>query len=260
MKPEYIDTHAHLYFDKFDEDRNQVIQRTIDNKVAVINIGTDLDSSKKALELADQNENYYAVIGFHPIYVRDSTMEEFKDLEKLVKHPKCIGIGECGLDYFREEDKEFAEIQKDFFIRQITLAIENDKPLVIHCRDAWEDVLDILKVYKEVNENLRLNFHFFNQVIERAKQIIDLGFQFSFTGVITFAKELEEVVTFAPIDKIMSETDSPYAAPKRKRGKRNEPSFVIEVVEKISELKGLPIEEVKKQLLKNAEDFFGIKF
>jgi TatD DNase family protein len=265
MKPEYIDTHAHLYFDEYDEDRSDVIKRCEDNKVAVINIGTDLESSKKVLELAEQNKNFYGVIGFHPVYVKDSSSKDFKEFEKLIKHPKCVGIGECGLDYFRDEDKEVAEMQKEFFIRQIGLALDYDKPLVIHCRDArssggqaWREVLDILKVYKEVHPELKVNFHFFNQDPALAKEILELGFQFSFTGVITFAKELEEVVKFAPLDKIMSETDSPFVAPKNNRGKRNEPSYVIEVVEKIAELKELEVEKVKKQLMSNAEEFFGL--
>lgn len=261
----YIDTHAHLYFENYDDDRDDVIARTIDKNVAVINIGTDLESSKKVLALAEKHDHMYGVIGFHPIYVKDSKVEDFKEFEKMLSHPKCVGIGECGLDYFRPEDKEQAEKQKEFFIRQIALALEYKKPLVIHCRDAsplggdaWAEVLDILKVYKETNPELRVNFHFFNQDKKLAEEILNSGFQFSFTGVITFAKELEEIVKFAPLDKIMSETDSPFVAPKSHRGQRNEPTYVIDVVEKIAELKGLDVEEVRKVVLKNAEEFFGI--
>lgn len=262
MKPEYIDTHAHLDFDDYKEDFDEVIQRTIDNKVAVITIGTDLEKSRKALEIAEKYDHVWAVIGFHPLYTNDSKVEEFKEFEQMIKHPKCVGIGECGLDYSDSPDKEK---QKEFFIRQIALAIENNKPLIIHCRDvsplggqAWDDTLEILKVYKETNPELKVNFHFFNQDQKRAEEILNSGFQYSFTGIITFVSELEDRVKNTPIEKLMSETDAPFVAPKSKRGKRNEPSYVIEIVEKIAELKGLPVEEVKKQLIKNAEEFFSI--
>lgn len=270
MKPEYIDTHAHLDFEDYKDDFEEVIQRTIDNKVAVITIGTNLEKSKKALELAEKYDHLWAVIGFHPLYTNESKIEEFKEFEQMIKHPKCVGIGECGLDYSENPNKE---LQKEYFIRQIALAIENNKPLVIHCRDsqnqssdehgtgqAWDDTLEILKVYKETSPELKVNFHFFNQDENRAKEILDLGFQYSFTGIITFVKGLEELVKMSPLGKLMSETDSPFVAPKSKRGQRNEPIYVIEIVEKIAELKELPIEEVKKQLLKNAENFFGLTF
>lgn len=265
IKPEYIDTHAHLDFEDYKEDFDEVIQRTIDNKVAVITIGTNLEKSKKALEIAEKYDHVWAVIGFHPLYVEESSIEEFKEFEQMLKHPKCVGIGECGLDYSEkrevksEKSFNFArDKQKEFFIRQIVLAIENKKPLVIHCRDSWDDTLEILKVYKETNPELKVNFHFFNQDQKRAEEILDSGFQYSFTGIITFVKDLEELVKNSPIEKLMSETDAPFVAPKSKRGQRNEPTYVIEIVEKIAELKGLPIKDVKKQLLKNAEEFFRI--
>lgn len=277
-KPEYIDTHAHLDFDDYKEDFDEVIQRTIDNNVAVITIGTNLEKSKKALEIAEKYDHVWAVIGFHPLYTDESKTEDFKEFEKMLKHPKCVGVGECGLDYSDNPNNPTTpeaskDKQKEFFIRQIALAIENDKPLVIHCREAqnqtesnsdgtgqaWDDTLEILKVYKETSPELKVNFHFFNQDQKRADEILDSGFQYSFTGIITFVKDLEELVKNSPIDKIMSETDAPFVAPKSKRGQRNEPSYVIEIVEKVAELKGLEIEDVKKQLLKNAEEFFGIK-
>lgn len=269
MKTEYIDTHAHLDFEDYEGNFQEVIQRTIDNKVAVITIGTNSQRSKKALEIAEKYDHVWAVIGFHPLYTDESSVEDFKEFEQMLKHPKCVGIGECGLDYSDNPNKEK---QKEYFIRQITLAVENNKPLVIHCRDAqnqtasntdgtgqaWDDTLEILKTYKDVSPELKVNFHFFNQNQKRAKEILDSGFQYSFTGIITFVKELEELVKNSPLDKLMSETDSPFVAPKSQRGQRNEPSYVIEIVEKIAELKDLPVEDVKKQLLKNAEEFFNI--
>jgi TatD DNase family protein len=259
-KIKYIDTHAHLYFENYDDDREEVIQRTIDNGVAVINIGTDLKSSKKVLELAETQEHFYGIVGFHPTYTKEikDAQKELEELEKLIQHPKCVGIGECGLDYFREEDKATADLQKEFLKKQIELAIKYNKPLMIHCRDAYPDTLEILEEYKITNPELKANFHFFTESLETAKKILDLGFQFSFTAVITFAKDYEELVKFAPLDKIMSETDSPFVAPKSHRGQRNEPVYVIEVVEKIAELKGLDVEEVREAVLRNAGEFFGL--
>lgn len=265
MKIEYIDTHAHLDFDDYKEDFDDVIQRTIDNKVAVITIGTNLNKARKALEIAEKYEHVWAVIGFHPLYVKDCDISDFKEFQELLKHPKCVGIGECGLDY---SDNPDTERQKDFFIQQISLALEYKKPLVIHCREAqnqdgtgqaWDDTLEILKKYKEIDPSLKVNFHFFNQDKERAKEILDAGFQYSFTGIITFVDSLAGVVKESPIESLMSETDAPFVAPKSRRGKRNEPSYVIEIVEKIAEIKGLPVEEVKEQLLRNTEEFFGIR-
>jgi len=277
MKPEYIDTHAHLTHEDYENDLDVVIQNAKDNKVAIITIGTDLEDSKRAIKIAEENENIFAIVGFHPIDTKHSTLEEFKEMEELIKHPKCVGVGECGLDYFRPEDADNKEKQKDFFVRQVALAIEYKKPLMIHCREAYDDTLEILKVYKEVSPGdgrhpqshlrhpreggdpgLKVNFHFFNQSPQIAKELLDLGFQVSFTGIITFAKELEETVKFVPIDKMMSETDSPYAAPKPFRGNRNEPSYVIEVVKQIADFKKVDLEETKSKLLKNAEEFFGI--
>ena len=265
MKPEFIDIHAHLYFHQFDEDREQIIQQTINNKVAVINVGVNLETSKQALELAEKNKNFYAVVGFHPLYVDEINIEDFKELEQILKHPKCIGIGECGLDY-SNTDKTLKEKQKDYFVRQISLACEYKKPLMIHCRGeqndntdiAYSEILEILKSYKKIHPELKVNFHFFNQNTKLAQEILDLGFQFSFTGIITFVKELEKVVKFAPEDKIMSETDSPYVAPRKHRGEKNNPNYVIEIVEKIADIKKIPLNKLKKQLLNNAESFFNI--
>lgn len=257
-KPEYIDIHSHLYPDYYTDDLSAVLKRMRENKVATINVGTGLETSKKALEVAEQNENIFSVIGFHPMDVAEIDENVFEEFEELLKHPKCVGIGEVGLDFAENREQISGDKQKIFFKKQIELSIKYDKPLMIHCRDAWDDTLEILKQYKKENPNLKVNFHFFNQDIDRAKQILDLGFQFSFTGIITFVKELEEVVKFAPLDKIMSETDAPYVSPVPFRRQKNEPTFVIEVVKKIAELKNLDLEIVKKQLLKNAEDFWGL--
>lgn len=261
MKYEYIDTHSHLTFEDYNDDRDFVLQRMKDNKVATITIGTSLEDSKRAIQLAEENENIFAIVGFHPIETKNSSESEFDEMEKLIQHPKCVGVGECGLDYFRPEDALNKDKQKIFFQKQIELAIKYNKPLMIHCREAWEDTIEILSRHcQNVRRSpaLKVNFHFFNGTPEIAKRILDLGFQVSFTGIITFVPELEETVKSVPLDKIMSETDSPFASPKPYRGSRNEPIYVIEVVKQIAEFKGLPLEEIKKQLIENAEEFFGI--
>jgi TatD DNase family protein len=275
MKIEYIDTHTHLTHEEFEDDLDFVLERMNEKNVGAITIGTDLEDSKKAIELAEKNENVWAIVGFHPIDTKHSYLDELEEMEKLIQHPKCVGVGECGLDFYRPDDANNKEKQIQFFEKQIELAIKYDKPLMIHCRDAqhqsseehgtgqaWDDVVEILSSYRhsraDGNPSLKVNFHFFNQDISRAKQILDLGFQVSFTGIITFVPELEETVKFVPIDKIMSETDAPFAAPKPYRGSRNEPAYVIEVVKEIAEIRELPLEEVKRQLIKNAEIFWNI--
>jgi TatD DNase family protein len=260
MKPEYIDIHSHLTFYDYNDDRDFVLQRMKDKKVAAITIGTTLEDSQKAIKIAEENENVFAIVGFHPIHTKEASVDEFDEMEKLIQHPKCVGVGECGLDYFRPEDAENKDKQKIFFEKQIVWSIKYDKPLMIHCRNSIDDAIDILTRFKKENPKLKANFHFFNGTSELAKRILDLGFQVSFTGIITFVPELEETVKYVPLDKIMSETDSPFASPKPYRGSRNEPTYVIEVVKNIAETKGLDLEDIKIQLMKNAEEFWGLKF
>ncbi len=170
-----------------------------------------------------------------------------------MKSEKVIGIGECGLDYFHGKE-EAKEKQKELFENQIELAMESGKPLMLHIRDAYEDAIEILNKY----DGVRGNVHFFAGSKGMAQQFLDLGFTLSFTGVITFAKEYEDLIKSIPLDRILSETDCPFVAPALYRGKRNEPSYVIEVVKKISEIKDLSFEEVSSQLLQNSKNLWGI--
>ncbi|MFT5352290.1 MAG: TatD DNase family protein, partial [Candidatus Paceibacteria bacterium] len=220
----------------------------------VINVGTDKKTSKEVVDLAKENDNMFAVIGLHPTYEEEFDTEFFED---LIKEPKVVGVGECGLDFFRGEDGK--ERQIDVFRKQIELAKKYDKPLMIHCREAYPEVLEILREYKEkFGDKLRVNFHFCAATKEQLQEIIDLGFYASFTGVITFAKEYEELVRMMPMDKIMSETDSPFVTPVPHRGKRNEPVYVSEVVKKIAEIKGMDLREVREKVMGNAKEFFGV--
>ena len=278
--PKYIDIHSHVNFKAFDEDRDEVIKRALENDTWVINVGTQIDTSRKAVEMANQyKEGVYAIIGLHPIHTGASYHDE-KELgeggkeftsrgenfdkdayRELLKDPKVVGIGECGLDYFRLTE-ESVEKQKNDFIAQIELANEFNKPLMLHIRNnpedkshnAYADALEILKACSKVKGDV----HFFAGSVEDAKAFVDFGFTLSFTGVITFANSYDEVIKATPLDMIMSETDSPYVTPAPHRGKRNEPVYVSEVVKKIAEIKGLPEVEVSQAIINNAKRVFDI--
>lgn len=284
MNFEYIDTHTHLNLSAFNDDLEEVLARTKAEKVAHINVGTKASTSQKAVDIAEKNEGSWAIIGLHPIQTTPdfhdeevvgeggkpftSKGEEFSPefFKALAKSKKVIGIGECGFDYFHTSKDDFAK-QEEAFIAQIKLANELNLPLMIHTRDpkkgeesptgqsAYEDVFQTLKQYAKG----RGNIHFYAGTYEQAEKFFSLGFTVSFTGVITFAKDYEEVVKAVPLEFMHAETDSPYVSPVPFRGKRCEPIRVKEVVEKISEIKKLPVEEIKEQLLKNAEKLYGIK-
>jgi len=286
-KPKYIDIHCHLNFKVFDEDSDAVIRRALENNTWLINVGTQLDTSKVAVEMAHQyEEGVYAVIGLHPIHTSASYHDE-KELgeggkeftsrgevldkkvyTELLRDPKVVAIGECGLDYFRTEP-EFLDKQKEAFIEQIEIANEVGKPLMLHVRDARPDepmfgqaYIDTLKILKEYAK-VKGVVHFFAGNGEEAKSFLDLGFMLSFTGAITFPPRkdgsgcnYEEVIKNVPLDMILTDTDSPYLAPVPYRGKRNEPSYVNEIVKKIAEIKGLSEEEVASAIVANAKRLF----
>lgn len=258
----YIDIHSHLNFSDYEKDFNEVVQRLKDANTGTITVGTDLVSSQKAVELAQKYDNIYACIGLHPA---DDTGEIFneEEFEKLATQKKVVAVGECGLDYGRDLKTEVGPPeklrQKVDFEKQINFAVKFDLPLMLHVRNAHEDVLNILKAKKkEFGEKLRGNVHFFSGGKDVAKEYLDLGFSMSFTGVITFTKDYDEVIKFIPLDKIMSETDCPFVTPVPHRGKRNEPAFVQEVVKRIAEIKGEGFETVKKALSDNAVRYFKL--
>lgn len=278
--PKYIDIHSHVNFKAFDEDRDEVIKRALASDTWVINVGTQIDTSRKAVEIANQyEEGVYAIIGLHPIHTGASYHDE-KELgeggkeftsrgemfdketyRELLKDPKVVAIGECGLDYFRCTE-ESIEKQKKAFIAQIELANEFNKPLMLHIRNnpdditrnAYTDALEVLKKHAKV----RGDVHFFAGTWEDARGYLDFGFTLSFTGVITFARSYDDVIRNTPIDMIMTETDAPYVTPAPYRGKRNEPIYVSEVVKKIAEIKGIPVEEAAQAIINNAKRVFGI--
>ena len=280
MQPKYIDIHSHVNFKAFDEDRDVVIERAFENDTWIINVGTQVDTSKKAIELAHKyNVGVYAIIGLHPIHTGASYHDkqelgeeggEFTSrgeifdkniYRELLKDEKVVAIGECGLDYYHTE-KESIEKQKEAFVAQIELANEFNKPLMLHIRNnpkdtsinAYFDSLELLKKYSKVKGDV----HFFAGNGEVAKAFLDFGFTLSFTGVVTFTHDYDEVIRNTPLDMIMSETDSPYVSPVPYRGKRNEPSYVKEVVKKIAEIKNIPEKEVAEAIIANARRVFRI--
>jgi len=275
--PKYIDIHSHVNFTAFDKDRDEVIKRALQNDTWVINVGTQADTSRAAVELARKySEGVYAVVGLHPIHT-DKSFHDKNELgsedqeftsrgevfdkniyREFLKDKKVVAIGECGLDYYHSR-KEFIEKQKKAFIGQIELANEFNKPLMLHIRDAYKDALGILKKYAKVKGVV----HFFTGTPDEAKSFLDFGFMISFAGAITFPPKKDgtgshyhELVKNTPLHMMLADTDSPYAAPVPYRGKRNEPSYVEEIVKKIAEIKNLPEPEVAEAIIANAKRVF----
>ncbi len=249
--PKIFDIHSHLNFRDFDKDREEVIKRMRENGIWTVCVGADKKTSQECVDLTEKYKNIFASVGLHPT----DNNEEFSDdyYRELAKHPKVVAIGECGIDLYRQEKNDF-ERQKKLFIKHIELALELNKPLMVHCRDAHDEILDILNKYK----GLKGNIHFFSGTREQAQKYFDSGFLISFAGSITFTNQYDEIIKNAPIDKIMIETDSPFAAPTPYRGKRNEPVYVIEIAKKLAEIKKLSLEKIIKQTAINAENFFNL--
>ncbi len=255
----YIDIHCHLDFEDYDLDREEVISRAKENDIGMIIVGTNYLTSQKAIRIAEENTNTWAITGLHPTEIPCEQFDFDKYLE-LAKHPKVVGIGECGFDYFRDGYKN-KRIQQEIFEKQIAIANEVKKPLMLHLRsglnpveNAYRDALEVVKKHSKVHGDV----HFFVGNLEEAKQFIDLGFRLSFTGVITFARDYDEVIKNIPLNMIMSETDAPFVSPKPYRGERNEPMHVMEVVNAIASIRGEEIDKVSQHLVDNAKKLFSI--
>lgn len=280
----YIDTHCHMNFAIYHPDIDEVIARTKEHSVAVINIGTQQDTSAHAVALAQDNDHLWAIVGLHPIHTSASFHdhdevgedgEEFTSrgevfdvdyYQSLINQSdRVVGIGECGLDYYHNTP-ESKQLQESAFRQQIELALKNDLPLMLHVRpsqgsyDAYYDVLEILEGYKKEHSHLRGQAHFFAGDADIAQRFIDLGFYISFTGVITFTHDYDEVLKSIPLDKILSETDAPYVTPKPYRGQRNEPIHVREVVKKIAELHEVEEDRVCEQIQENVKNLYKIEY
>ena len=253
----FVDVHAHILDECFKEDVEEVVKRADEKMVTkIICSAYDMQSSIDAVDLAHKFANVFATIGLHPENVDDVDFEQVKQLLiKLTKEKKVVGIGEIGLDYhFTVENKN---LQKMIFEKQIELANEVGLPIVVHSRDAMGDTIEILKKTKVKKESL---MHCYSGSFESAKILKNLGFSFSFGGVVTFknAKNVVEVVKNLPMEKILLETDCPYMTPVPFRGQRNEPKNVVYVADQIARIKGISIEEVARITTENARRVFGI--
>ena len=305
-----IDTHAHVNFNDYREDAEAVIKRALKNGVWLINVGSQYSTSQRAIEFAEQYpEGVYAAVGLHPFHLKERVIYEevdpleefeiktrpeifnFKKYEKLAGHKKVVAIGEVGLDYFHlpEENREAErQKQKDNFLKHLELAKELNKPVIIHCREAHNDVLEILKNFcrhpeprakdlidkegradeilpphrvrgqNDRGSGLRGVVHSFSGRWSQAEEYFKLGFYIGFNGLITFARDYDKVIKNAPLERLLIETDCPYLTPIPHRGKRNEPSYVKYVAEKIAEIKGMSVEEVVVTTTKNARELFRI--
>lgn len=294
--PKLIDTHCHLNFNAYKDDVNEVIKQTLAKDVWMINVGSQTETSKRAVEIAECfDKGVYATVGLHPSHLCETYIDEeeiekihvetrveefdYNFYKKLAKNEKVVAIGECGLDYtYLPKDcdrKTEINRQKQVFRAHLDLARELNLPVIIHCRDEHKDIFKILDEEKEqtrgacpLNPWRRGVAHCFTGDWKSAKGYLDRGCLISFTGIITFnvkeklkekQEKLIEVVKKTPLEKIMIETDAPYLAPEPHRGKRNEPLYVRYVAEKIAGIKGLEFDEVVKQTTKNAMEFFNLR-
>jgi TatD DNase family protein len=252
-----IDTHCHLDDPKFDEDREAVMARARARDVGVkrfVTIGCDVALSKRARDLAQLYDDVYFSAGIHPHEAAKVDDDYIAQLEELARHAKCVAIGECGLDYYYNHSPR--DMQRRVFIEQIELAKRAGKALVIHVRDAWDECIQILNDQKPD----RTIIHCFTGDERHAREFMDLGCYISISGIVTFKTPgaLPDVVRKAPIDRLLVETDSPYLAPMPHRGKRNEPSYVRIVAEKLAEIRGISVEELIEQTGENAVRVFGV--
>jgi TatD DNase family protein len=254
-----VDTHAHLDFGQFDADRQDVLARAKQAGVEwIINPGADLESSRRAAELAESSESVYAAVGIHPHYALTCTEECLALLRRLAVGPKVVAIGEIGLDYYR--DLSPREQQRQAFRRQLRLAEELDLPVILHDRDAHDDILCILKERQNAAGQLSGVFHAFSGDFAAAKAALDLGFFIALGGPVTFqnARKLADLVPRLPLDRLLVETDSPYLAPAPHRGQRNEPAYVRLVVNRLAELTGYTVRKIESQTTLNAAALFRL--
>jgi len=283
-KPLLIDTHTHINFNAFKKDGDEIIRRALDNNIWIINVGAQYSTSRRAVEYAEKyKEGVYAIVGLHPSHVYENTnkktewekggereFEEFKPEKyiKLLESSKAVAVGEIGLDYYDEISDEEKDKQKQVFLEQVDLARQINKPICIHCRKAYDDLIDLLEMFNfgcahcpmacSGDSKLKGVVHCFMGRLSQAKKLIDMGFYISFNGLITYARDYDKVIKEIPLDKIVLETDAPYLTPEPYRDKRNEPVNVKYVAEKIAEIKKIKFEQVAKQTTKNARELFGI--
>jgi TatD DNase family protein len=256
MKLNLFDSHTHLDDEQFDLDRLEVIKRTEEKLMGIINPAVDYESSKKIIKLAQEHSFIYAAVGWHPEDIGNVDVDEIKSqLRPLLAHPKVVAVGEIGLDYYWKENAP-KDIQLKGLIAQIELAKEFDLPVIIHDRDAHGDMLDLMQ--SEVGKNLRGVFHCYSGSTEMAKELLKRGFYLGFGGTSTFknAKKVREVLKMTPLDRILFETDAPYLSPVPMRGKRNEPNFTEYTARNAAEFLNIDFEQLINASTENVKRLF----
>ena len=253
-----IDTHAHLDLEEFDQDRLQVIERAAEAGVAaIVAVAITADSSRAALRLADRHDLIHAAVGIHPNSCGEAAPGEWEEIRRLVERPGVVAVGETGLDTYRD----FAplELQRDYFHRHLRLAAWRRLPIIIHCRDAEQEILAMLREARSRGE-LSGILHSFTGSAEVAAECIELGLHIGFAGMVTFKKSdaLRAVAATIAADRILVETDSPYLSPHPLRGKRNEPANVVHTARLLAEVRGVTFEEFAAQTTENARRLFGL--
>ena len=260
-----IDTHAHLYFNSYDTDRDEVINRTLSKLDMVINIGIDEKTSKQAVDLSQDYDGFYAAVGLHPEDVSSQMSVDISWVSTLCQHQKVVAIGEIGLDYHERSEVGSKELedgvkkkQKEIFKAQIENAIENNLPIIVHSRDAFEDTMAILLEYKG---HITGVWHSFTEGYEKMQQVINMGFYVGINGLVTYnsAQELQLAVARVDLSHIVLETDSPFLPPQLNRGERNEPSMVELVADKVAQLQNREAYDVVSATDTNAYKVFGIE-
>lgn len=266
MNLNYIDAHSHLNFDAFDNDREDVITTMRQEGVGAINVGIDTETSAASIALAKANDHIWASVGCHPTEVDDNfDIDLYRGLIEKDSE-QVVAVGECGLDYFRSanRDPDNQKLQHDAFAAQIELALTADLPLILHMRpqeggmDAYKQGLDILEYYSKEHEGLRGTAHFFVGDEDIARRFLELDFYISATGVVTISDAIAQVFTDIPTDRLLVETDAPFAAPFPNRGQRNQPSYVRHITAHLARLKGVSAEKLAEIVLANTQRLFSL--
>jgi len=257
-----IDSHAHIDLPEFNKDRDQVLERARRRGVgAVINVGLDAESSRQSLAMAKKYDDIFVAVGFHPHEAAKMKEGDLESLAELTKDSRVVAIGEIGLDFYRNLSPR--ESQLEVFKKQLDLAVELKLPVVVHCRQAHEEVYDILSAWVKANpadNDRRGVIHCFSGDIGMARRYIELGFYISLAGSVTYpsAGELVEVARELPLDRLLLETDAPFLAPQAHRGKRNEPAYMVHTAEKVAEIRQMPVETVAEAAARNTIGLFRL--